>query len=210
MNKSQQRQATRLLRLAQSGDAASLDTLLASYIGYLKVLSHSQLDPRIRVRLSASDLVQESLLEAHRDFTKFVGTTPAEFTGWLRKILVHNAARAVETHLLAEKRDFRRERPFELLHKAADESHDRLSSMTAAHGRGPASEAEHQDDLTLLSDAIEQLPEEYREVIVLRHVEGLKFTDIAARMDRTAGAARMLWMRAIEKLREAMSDVTHE
>ncbi len=210
MNETEQRHATQLLQLARNGDAESLETLLASYIGYLKVLSHSQLDPRVRVRLSASDLVQESLLEAHRDFTKFAGTTTAEFTGWLRKILVNNAARAVETHLLAAKRDYRREHSLDLLRRAADESHARLNSMTAVHRRGPASEAEHQDDLTVLSNAIEKLSSEYREVIVLRHVEGLTFADIAIRMNRSAGASRMLWMRAIEKLREAMSNENHE
>ncbi|MBB3205839.1 RNA polymerase sigma-70 factor (ECF subfamily) [Rhodopirellula rubra] len=210
MNETEQRRATQLLQLARNGDAESLETLLASYIGYLKVLSHSQLDPRVRGRLSASDLVQESLLEAHRDFTKFAGTTTAEFTGWLRKILVNNAARAVETHLLAAKRDYRREYSLDLLRQAADESHARLNSMTAVHRRGPASEAEHQEDLTVLSNAIEKLSTEYREVIVLRHVEGLTFADIAIRMNRSAGASRMLWMRAIEKLREAMSNENHE
>ncbi|EMI52929.1 sigma-70 family RNA polymerase sigma factor [Rhodopirellula sallentina] len=206
MTVTDQQHATHLLRLARDGDAESLECLLSSYIGYLKVLSHSQLDPRVRVRLSASDLVQESLLEAHRDFQKFAGTTTAEFTGWLRQILVHNAARAVETHLLAAKRDHRREHSLDTLRRAADESHARLDSMTAVHRRGPASEAEHQDDLTVLSNAIEKLSPEYRDVIVLRHVEGLAFAEIAVRMNRSSGAARMLWMRAIEKLRDAMSD----
>lgn len=76
--------------------------------------------------------------------------------------------------------------------------------MLADQHRSPSSEADHHETLVELANAIASLSPEYREVIVLRHIEGLPFAEVAARMERTPGATRMLWMRAIERLREAM------
>ena len=196
--------SAQLLQQAQAGDAASLEMLLSNYIGYLKVLSQSQFDQRLNRRLNASDLVQETLLEAHRDFASFSGKTAAEFTGWLRKILIHNAARELETHLVAAKRNIQREQVMHHLGASLEQSHLRLSGMLTDGGRSPSSEVELQEALVAMANAIEELPQEYREVIVLRHLEGLAFKDVAERMHRTPGAARMLWLRAIERLREAM------
>ncbi len=193
-----------MLNLAKAGDRASREALLARYTGYLNAIARSQFDERLRRRLSATDLVQETLLEAHRDFEKFAGTTTLEFTGWLRKIFVHNLGRQVEMQFMAAKRDIRRERPIDELADSVNQSHLRLSSILKAKGRGPASEVEHQELLVNMSNAIAQLPTEYREVIALRHLDGLSFQEVARRMQRTSGATRMLWLRAIEKLREQM------
>ncbi|TWU25367.1 RNA polymerase sigma factor RpoE [Novipirellula galeiformis] len=197
--------ASERLRRAIQGDRESLETLLPSYIGYLKVLSRTQLDKRIQHRVSPSDLVQETLLEAHRDFAKFQGTTIEEFTGWLRRILVHNLAQAVGTHMLAAKRDVRREQVIENFSGAIDRSHLRLSALLFDRRRTPASEADHQESLTRMANALETLPSDYRQVIVLRHLDGLPFRLVAERMQRTPGAARMLWLRAIEQLRLTMA-----
>ena len=198
------RSAAELLQLALGGDREALENLLMSYQGYLKVLSRAHLDKRIQHRVSPADLVQDTLLEAHRDFHKFHGTTTAEFTGWIRQVLVHNHARAIETHLLAAKRDVRREQVAANLSGLMDQSHQRLSALLSDHRRSPPSEADHQESLARMAIAIERLPADYAEVITLRHIEGLRFGTVAQRMGRSPGAARMLWLRAIEGLREAM------
>ncbi|HRX80773.1 MAG TPA: sigma factor, partial [Pirellulaceae bacterium] len=82
-----------------------MSRLLQLYSNYLRLLACSQLDERLRARVSPSDIVQETLFEAHRDFDRFVGRSSGEFVGWLRTILVHNLARMVEHHLLTGKRD---------------------------------------------------------------------------------------------------------
>ncbi|MCO8125033.1 sigma-70 family RNA polymerase sigma factor [Stieleria sp. TO1_6] len=192
-----------LLRRAVAGDRESLDRLLESYSGYLHVLSRGQLDKRIQQRVDPSDIVQETLLEAHRDIASFRGAELHEFTGWLRQVLVHNIANAVGTHMLAAKRSVRREQILGSLSASIDQSHQRLSALTAGH-RSPASEADHQETLSELASALEQLPANYRTVIVFRHLEGLDFAEIASRMARSSGAVRMLWLRAIEQLRLAM------
>jgi len=91
--------AAHLLQQAKSGDLQSLGRLLKNYFNYLDRLSRNHLDNRIEARVSASDIVQETLLEAHRDFTKFAGTSIGEFTAWLRRILFSNLATAIEKHV---------------------------------------------------------------------------------------------------------------
>ncbi len=196
--------SSELLRLAKAGDASSLGILLHHYTNYMKVLSYARLDSRIRGRLSSSDVVQESMLEAHRDFGAFAGNSIPEFTGWLRQILIHNLTQAVEVHLLAAKRDVRREQSLEEMVASLSQSHGRFESMLQDHGRSPSSSADQQELLVGLANAIAELPCDYRDVIVLRHIEGLAFPVVAQRMKRTPGATRMLWMRAIEHLRQRM------
>lgn len=204
LNDSKTVSSSELLRLARAGDSTSLGMLLSTYTNYMKVLSYAQLDARVQGRVSSSDVVQETLLEAHRDFSHFSGNSLAEFTGWIRKILIHNLARTIESHVLAEKRDVRRERSLEEAASSLTRSQGKFEAMLADHHRSPSSEADYHETLVQLANTIANLPPEYKEVIVLRHIEGLPFAAVAQRMNRTPGATRMLWMRAIERLREAM------
>ena len=192
------------LRLAQLGDPESLGILLSNCNNYMKVLSQGKLDTRVRSRVSASDVVQESLLEAHRDFSKFTGNSLAEFTGWLRAILLNNISRTVEVHLLAAKRDVRRERSLDAVSEGFNQSHSRLEFLLSDHRSSPSAHAVQHESLMQMADAIAHLPPPYNEVIVLRHIEGLPFDLVAQRLGRTVGATRMLWMRAIGRLRDAM------
>jgi len=195
-----------LLEESRRGDAESLGLLLKKYVCYLSSLSRGHLDERVRCRMSASDIVQETLLEAHRDFQNFVGTSLQEFTGWLRKILFNNLSRAVEKHLLTAKRDVRRERSLREKTQGLDGSALRLEAILADRMPTPSSCMRRDESLRELALAVEELPDSYREVIRLRHFEGRSFQEIAVLMGRNPGATRMLWMRALEKLRLALPD----
>jgi RNA polymerase sigma-70 factor (ECF subfamily) len=190
-----------LFRNAKQGGATCLGPLLEAYANYLKLLAQTQLDAKLQRRVSASDLVQDTMLEACRDFRGFQGATEAEFAGWLHRILVNNLARVVERHLLAEKRDVRREVYLADIGAALDRSTARLECVLADPGASPTSEAQQHEHLLALADALADLTQDHREVIVLRHLEGLSFKEVAERMGRSAGAVRMLWLRAIEQLR---------
>ncbi len=100
-----------LIGKAREGDPESLGTLLEWYCHYLQILASTQLDHRLRRRVSPSDLVQETLLAAHRDFAHFRGNSQAELLGWLRQILIHRLHHLVDEHIKAGKRDIRREIP---------------------------------------------------------------------------------------------------
>ena len=196
----------KLFTSARQGSTSCLGRLLTLYSNYLKLLISAQLDDRLRGRVSPSDIVQETFFEAHRDFAQFRGQSSGEFVAWLRKILVNNILRVVEQHLLTEKRDVRREISLEQIGRRLEESTARLDALLAQSAESPSGNAQRHEQELILANALAELPKDYREVIMLRHIEGLSFEDVAARMERTSGAVRMLWLRALEKLRKSFPE----
>jgi len=184
-----------LLRQARQGDGGSLGILLRKYFRYLNSLSHGHLDDRIGIRVSASDIVQETLLEAHRDFGNFSGTSIEEFTGWLRRILFNNLATAIEKHVLADKRDVRKQKSLDQDLGRPDQSHAGLARYLQQDITSPSTPMQRDESLSQLLVAIKELPADYQEVIRLRHFDDLSFTQIAD---------RMMWVRAVEKLRTVL------
>jgi RNA polymerase sigma-70 factor (ECF subfamily) len=199
-----QSEIQQLFTSARDGSVSCLGRLLAMYTNYLRLLVTAQLDNRLRVRVSPSDIVQEAFFEAHRDFHQFRGQSTAEFVAWLRKILINNILRVVEQHVLAEKRDVRREVSLEEMGRRLERSTVRFESFLAEAARSPSGCAVQREDEVLVADALAELPVDYRDVIVLRHIEGLPFESVAERMGRSTGAVRMLWLRALKVLRETL------
>jgi RNA polymerase sigma-70 factor (ECF subfamily) len=191
-----------LLTQARAGDGAALGRLLELYRNYLRLQARALIGAGLRVRLDPSDLVQETFLEAHRDFARFAGQTEGEVVAWLRRILVHNLADQVKRHR-ARGRDYRRQ---ESLEAKLERSSLDVQEALAVGLSTPSVRARRREQAVVLADALAELPEDYREVIVLRHVERLKFDEIAARMGRSSGAVRMLWTRALEKLHRLLED----
>ncbi len=189
-----------LLRRARASDAAAQGELLALYRNYLRILARTQIDAALRVRLDASDLAQESLLEAFRDFRHFVGTTERELVAWLRRILVRNLADQVKHHR-AQARNWHRQESLEVL---LDRSSLAVQEALAAGASTPSARAARREQAVLLADALSRLPADHAEVIVLRNLRQLKFEEVAERMGRSPGAVRMLWARAMERLGREM------
>jgi RNA polymerase sigma-70 factor (ECF subfamily) len=173
---------------------------LEAYRNYLRLLARTQIDSGLRVRLAPSDLVQETLLEAHRDFGQFAGATEQELMVWLRRILVRNLADQVRQYK-TRKRDWKRQ---ESLEELLDRSSAEVERALGAGISTPSARAAAREQGALLADALERLPEDYREVIVLRNLEHRKFEEVAKRMRRSSGAVRMLWVRALEKLNQML------
>jgi len=196
--------ADHLLALAQRNGGDALGQLLELYRNYLKILAASQIDPRLRARVSASDVVQETFLQAHRAFDQFRGESAPEFLGWLRQLLVSRIAHLLEKHVYAAKRDVRREVSLEAIRTSLARSSQRLERVLADKSPSPGSAAQRHEHAILLADELANLPDDYREVLILRNLEGLPFPAVAERLDRSPGAVRMLWFRAIQKLRERL------
>jgi RNA polymerase sigma-70 factor (ECF subfamily) len=197
--------AEHLLAEARQGSNECWGHLLGLYTNYLRLLVLTQIERRLAARVSPSDLVQETFFEAHRDFHQFRGETAGEFLAWLRRILVNNLHRVIEHHILAEKRDVRREVSVDQLACSLERSAARLDAVFADPGSSPDQRAERHELQLVVADELANFPADYRDVILLRHVEGLPFDEIGRRMQRTSGAARMLWMRAIQSLRERLT-----
>ncbi len=202
---SEQRRIDELLSHAKDGDTGAIGTLLEVHRGYLTLLAQVRFDDRLKSRLSPSDIVQETMMDAYRDFERFRGTSDSEFRGWIRQILIHNLASVVEKHVLAAKRDVRRQVSLrQRLDNSVNQSASGLEAFLADPEASVVGNICHQEQLTQLADALTELPEDYREVIVQRHLEGKSFNEVAESMGRTSSATRMLWLRAVSKLRKTM------
>jgi RNA polymerase sigma-70 factor (ECF subfamily) len=189
-----------LLADARRGRADCLGRLLELYRNYLNLLARTQIDLHLRGRVDPSDVVQEAFLEASRDFAQFRGGTEAELIGWLRRILLFNLAQIAQKHT-ARKRDSRRESSLDRGLRELDESAAQADAALVAPCGSPSAHASRREQAAILADHLARLPADYREVIVLRNLEGLSFDEVAQRLGRSPGAVRMLWMRALQRLR---------
>ena len=191
-----------LILAARQLDREQLGTLLQMYRNYLTILASTQLNDRLRRRVSPSDVVQEAMLAAHRDFEKFRGGTEREFLAWLRQVLIHTIHHLVDTHLRAQRRDIRREVSIEQMGTALDHSATRLGGNLADPGPSPSTPVHRREAAVEMANRLSQLSADYRDVIVMRTLQGLSFDEVAQRMERSTGAVRMLWLRAIEKFKQ--------
>jgi RNA polymerase sigma-70 factor (ECF subfamily) len=188
---------SQLLEQARQGDMAAQDRLFATCRNYLAIVARAEVGSWLQAKVDASDLVQQTMLDAHRGLTNFRGRTEAEWLGWLRQILSHNAADFVRHYGQTAKRQAGRE----VRLTPVDSQHSHPTGFEpAAPGETP-SEVLVRHELELqLADAIATLSDDYQEVIVLRNLERLPFDEVARRMGRSRPAVQMLWMRAIRAL----------
>lgn len=193
----------RRLGMARSGDEEALGELLAAYRPYLTLLAQTQISRRLQGKADAADLVQEAFLEAHRHFSGFRGQTDAEFSVWLRSILAGVIANHVRRYLRTKSRDARLERA--LVVELGDTS-DVLERGIAANVNTPSQEVVKREDSLQLSRALDLLPPHYREVVLLRHIEGLPFAQVAEQMNRTVESVEKLWVRALARLRYLLGE----
>jgi RNA polymerase sigma-70 factor (ECF subfamily) len=193
----------RLMELAQAGDSAALGHLLQLYRNYLGLLARLHIDRRLQGKVDASDLVQETFLKAHRHFGQFHGQSEEELVSWLRQILTNSLANLVRHYLGRQRRDVRLERQ---LAAEIDRSSRLLDGGLIAPGSSPSRQASHREQAVLLADALKDLPADYREVLILRHLEGLTFPQVAQRLGRTEDSVQKLWVRALARLRRSLGE----
>jgi RNA polymerase sigma-70 factor (ECF subfamily) len=204
MNTSDPQDPERLLGLARAGSGPALGQLLELYRKYLSLLARLQIGRRLQGKVDASDLVQEAFLRAYRDFAQFRGNTEEELLGWLRQILSARLSDLIRHYLGAKCRDVRLERELEA---DVDKSSHVLDQGLVAPHSSPSQQAIRRERAVLLADALDRLPEDYREVIILRQMEGLSFAEVAGRMGKTVKSVEKLWIRALARLRRVLGEV---
>jgi RNA polymerase sigma-70 factor (ECF subfamily) len=187
------------LAAARAGSREALGQALEAFRGYLLLLAQEDLDPALRAKGGASDLVQDTFLEAQRDFHQFHGNSEEELRAWLRQLLRHNLADFTRRYRGTGKRGVGREQPLDAGGSAAEPG-----AGLAAPDPSPSRVTAAQEQAEALRRALERLPEDYRQVLLLRHQEKLAFKEIARRMGREPPAVRKLWSRAIRRMRLEM------
>jgi RNA polymerase sigma-70 factor (ECF subfamily) len=172
---------------------------LTRYDAWLRILARREIDSRFHGKFSASDVVQQTMIEAWKGWDGFRGEDEAQRRAWLRQILAHQLAHLARQYAGTKKRDVSREVALQqsLAHSAA-----KLEHVLPTNASSPSDRAIRDEQQLQLANALEQLPEDYRTVIMLRHMDDLPHAEIAHRMARSEGSVRMLWVRALTQLRD--------
>ncbi len=189
-----ERDVARCLADARAGTQDALGQALEACRAYLLLIAQQELAPDVRAKGGASDLVQETFLEAQRDFARFQGETEQELLAWLRQLLLHNLANFTRSFRDTAKREVGREAPL---------SGPSPPQLEAASPTAEDQAIAHEEEAAV-RQALQRLSEDHRTVLTLRHEEGLSFEEIGTRMERSANAVRKLFARAVERLQEEM------
>jgi RNA polymerase sigma-70 factor (ECF subfamily) len=191
------------LEAARGGSAEALGSAFEACRAYLLLIANRELDPALKAKGGASDLVQETFLEAKRDFAAFRGTSDAEWRGWLRQMLVHNLANFARHYRATGRRDFAREVPV-----GGDDSTRGPGAQPSAGTPSPSTAAMAHERAAAVQAALKRLPHDYCRVITLRYQDGRPFDEIATLMSRSENAVRKLWFRAVERLQQELDETT--
>lgn len=176
---------------------------LSQYHAWLRLMARLQLDKRWDRKFDASDIVQQTLLEAWNGEPDFRGQTDGERVAWLRTILGRVISREIRKYDGTAKRDPARELS---LQRSIDRSSIMLGSMIASETNTPSVHADNREQQSIIADVIESLSEDHRRVIVLRNLRGLSHAEIATQLGRSESAVRMLWLRALKELQSGVME----
>jgi RNA polymerase sigma-70 factor, ECF subfamily len=179
----------------------ALTSLLEIYRPYLLATAQARLEDRLKAKAGPSDLVQETLAEAHRAWQRMRGkpATSDEFRAWLRILLLERLKTLRRRYYRAQSRSLRRERPLD-----DGQSKALIDALAVSNSESPSAHFDRQILTERLGEALRRLPAPYRQVIIWRNRDDWSFADIGQRMDRSEDAARMLWGRAMRQLKKEL------
>jgi RNA polymerase sigma-70 factor (ECF subfamily) len=183
-------------------DAEAGGMAVERFRSYLLLLARMHLGRQAGYRLDPSDLVQQTLLDAHRQRGQFRGRGPAEMAAWLRRMLACNLADAWRAQHRG-KRDVARERSLEV---ELAVSSARLGAWLAAEQPSPSQEAVRNEQQLRLADALTALPEAQREAVVLHYWQGLPLAEVAVAMSRSPASVAGLLQRGLKALRGLLAE----
>jgi RNA polymerase sigma-70 factor (ECF subfamily) len=179
---------------ARQGSLAALGRLFDGCRNYLLLVANRGLGESIQAKIGASDLVQETLLQAQEIFERFRGSSRKELLAWLAQTLEFKHAQTVRRYVKAEMRDVGRELPIEIIGFSLVDDKRRSTAPS------PESAVRRIEKLEQFKAALERLPEDYRLVIELRGLQQKPFSELADEMQRSIGAVRKIWIRAVQRL----------
>jgi RNA polymerase sigma-70 factor, ECF subfamily len=193
------KEVTRWLAAARGGSLEALGQVLEACRGYLLRIAGRRLSAALRSKGGASDLVQQTFLDAQCQFERFRGESEKELLAWLRQILLHNLAHFQRRYRATRKRDLEHEVPLTSAASSTDGGAD-LATQTPS----PSEQITAREEAEAVQEALKRLSEEHRQVLALRHQEQLTFEEIGRRLGRSTSGARALWLRAVERLNDEL------
>jgi RNA polymerase sigma-70 factor (ECF subfamily) len=170
------------------------------YREYLRLLARLQLPGYLAAKIDASDVIQQTMLEAHQAQAQIEALDELARAAFLRRVLANNLADLVRRYR-AEARDVGRERSLEL---DLQQSSARLEAWLAADQSSPSERAAREEELLSLAQAVARLPDEQRRAVELHHLLGLSVEETARELSRSESAVGGLLRRGLKTLRELM------
>ena len=196
--------ADELLNRAAAGDRTAVNELLTGHRDRLRQMVAIRMDPRLARRVDPSDVVQEAMTEASKRLPEYLKRRPIPFYPWLRQLAWNRLVDLYRFHVEGAKRAVGREASFPV--GLSDESVMSLGRRLVASGTTPSRNVLRKELRQRVRDALSQLPEHYREVLVMRHLEQLSIKEIAASAGVTEGTAKSRLFRGMEKLHHLLDD----
>ena len=193
----------RLLDAARTGAPGAVDELLGEFREPLRQVIGLRLDPAVARRVDASDIVQDVLVEANLRLTEYLKKPDMPFHLWLRHLAQDRIIDTHRRHRLAQRRSVDREQAVSRP-AWADDSSASLVAQLVANDRTPASEAIRLELQRRLATAVAKLSDDDREIVLMRHHEGLSNQEVARALDLTEAAASMRYLRALRRLRTVL------
>ena len=190
------------LSAAREGCNQSLGHVLGTCRAYLLAVANAECPDDLGGKVAPSDLVQQTLLEAHRDFGQFDGQRREHMLAWLNQIFRNNMLNAIRQYRSTAMRQVSREISTAELPEETDPHLEPDDSSP-----GPSSWAIAQEESWLLEQALARLPDDYRQAVTLRNWHQLSFVEVGSLMQRSPEAARKLWTRAIKLLQAELKDL---
>jgi RNA polymerase sigma-70 factor (ECF subfamily) len=184
-----------------AADARERGDDLERFREYLSLLARTQLAPELRGKVDLSGVVQQTLLEAHQAAEQLARLEAPQRLAWLRRALAHNLTDEVRK-LGAAVRDVGRERSLEA---ALEESSARLEAWLTADQSTPHEQAERNEQLLRLAEALAQLPDDQRTAVELHHLQGQPLAVVAEQLGRSKGAVATLLFRGMTRLRKRLA-----
>jgi RNA polymerase sigma-70 factor (ECF subfamily) len=190
-----------LLRQAAAGNDTARGRLLDRHRDRLKRMIAVRADPRLAARVDPSDVVQEALTDAAGKLDRYLKTKPLPFYPWLRQLALERLANLHRRHVRAGRRSVTREEArMDLSSRSAVELAERLFARQS----GPGARLQRQELQSRVRAALAAMRDADREVLVLRHLEGLSAKEIAAVMGVSEGAVNTRHVRALQRLRDLL------
>ena len=191
----------RLLDSIRRRDPTAQAEALHGFRPWLHLLARMETARILDGKFDASDVVQQTMVEAIRALPQFRGESDAELLAWLRQVLAHVLGHEIRRYKGTRRRDIGRELS---LDQSLEQSATRLGNLLVAPESSPSAKAARNEREVMVAEVLSRLPEDYRDVIILHNLQGLEHEEVARRMGRSPGAVRMLWIRALTRLREEM------
>jgi RNA polymerase sigma-70 factor, ECF subfamily len=184
-----------LLQSARQGDDAALNQIWQELRTYLLIIANQRLDVGLRGKMDASDVAQQSLMDAHKGFDEFRGQSEGEIKAWVCKLVIHNLVDAGRRFRLSQKRSISKETSWTTENELTAIKDD-TSPSTLLRQR------ETDDEM---ARAVSQLPQCSQQVLELRHRLGLSHAQVAVELGMTESGAQKLWSRIVLELQERLS-----